>query len=566
MGSTRLRQGPKSGISWRSTLLGLVLGVALLAAAPSVAGAAVSVDGGVLKYDARTGDTNDVTISFNGTDYTVSDVVPVDVSTGCIATGPNAATCSGAGSIRVNANDGNDKVTIDPSVAVPTTLFGRAGNDVLIGGSGNDTLNGGTGDDTLVGNGGTDTADYSSSPAGSSVHVDLFGGQGTGVGTDRYSLPGSGQKPSIESVIGSSGNDTINSRDKAAGTINCAGGQNDTVASDPADAVSSNCEDNDDGVPPTVTITSGPEGPVADARPTFEFTASDKDSFHVECSIDGNTFTDSNCQSPYIPTSDVSQGPHTFFATGIDAHGNARNASRSFTVDTIAPDTQVDSPGDVLTTNQPSLTFSSGDPDVTTFFCRFDEGNFFDCHSPVIPSPPLSNGRHTFEVSAVDAAGNFDQTPASVTFTVNAPVPAPGSSNTTQLGSSNSIIGSLVLISGRSVKLQAGKLVPVSLTCAGKSVCSGKVSVSTNKPVKTSSAVKRKARKRKKAKQRVVWLGSKKFSIPGNKKKKVLVPLSKGKVKLLKRLRRVKVRATIREVDSKGHPRVSMRTFTLRAR
>jgi len=90
MGSTRLRQGPKSGISWRSTLLGLVLGVALLAAAPSVAGAAVSVDGGVLKYDARTGDTNDVTISFNGTDYAVSDVVPVDVSTGCIATGPNA--------------------------------------------------------------------------------------------------------------------------------------------------------------------------------------------------------------------------------------------------------------------------------------------------------------------------------------------------------------------------------------------------------------------------------------------------------------------------------------------
>src|SRR5436190_18328675 len=185
MGSTRLRQGPQSGISWRSTLLGLVLGVALLAAAPSVAAAALSVSGsGLLNYTARTGDTNDISISFNGTDYVVTDVVPIDVSTGCLATGPNGATCSGVSSIRVNAGDGNDQVTIDPGVTVPTSLFGREGDDVLVGGSGPDILNGFTGNDTLVGGDGTDTVDYSSSPPGSSVHVDLFGGQGTGVGTD----------------------------------------------------------------------------------------------------------------------------------------------------------------------------------------------------------------------------------------------------------------------------------------------------------------------------------------------------------------------------------------------
>ncbi len=45
-----------------------------------------------------------------------------------------------------------------------------------------------------------------------------------------------------------------------------------------------------------------------------------------------------------------------------------------------------------------------------------------------------------------------------------------------------------------------------------------------------------------------------------------MIRLAKPKVRLLKRLKRVKVRATIREVDLHGNPRVSTRTFTLRAR
>jgi len=331
--------------------------------------------------------------------------------------------------------------------------------------------------------------------------------------------------------------------------------------------VSSTCEDNDDGIAPTTAITSGPSGPTPQATATFEFTATDKDPFNFQCWIE-NSPNESNpapCTSPYISAT-LPDGDYTFHVLAADKYGNSRGALSQFTVDTNVPETQVDSPGDVVTTSTPSLTFSSPDTDVAPngFFCRFDEGNFFQCQSPVIPNPPLSNGQHTFEVAAIDAAGNFDQTPASVTFTVNAPVPAPGAGNgtTTQAGSSNLIIGSLVLISGRSVKLAAGKLVPVSLTCAGKSVCSGTVTVATNKPVKTARA----AKKRKKAKRRVVRLGSKKFSIPGNKRKKVFVPLSKSKVKLLKRLRRVKVRATIREVDVKGHPRISTRTIMLRAR
>jgi hypothetical protein len=567
MGSIRLGQGPH-GISWRSTFLGLVLGVALLAAAPSAASAALSVSNGVLVYKARAGDANDIGISFNGVDtYTVTDVVPIDsgLDGGCVVTG-NSATCPSTGidSIMVNAGDLNDTVTIAASVTVPTQLFGRDGNDTLSGGSGDDVLNGGTGDDTLIGNDGSDTADYSSSPAGSHItNADMAGASVTtvGLGTDR--LAPIGQKTTIENIRGTAGDDTINSRNKLPNKVICGRGQ-DLVLSEPIDSVSADCEDNNDGVAPTVTITSGPSGPVAELRPTFEFTVTDKDPIQgVTCSITNSTFSDPvACDSPYTPPGDLSEGgPYTFRVTAVDKYGNTRNASsQDFAVDVTAPDTLADSPGDVVTTSTPSLTFSSDDPTVTSFFCRFDAENFFQCSSPLVPSPPLSNGLHTFEVTAVDGAGNFDQTPASVSFTVNAPVPAPGAGNgpTTQAGSN--ILGSLVLISGRSVKLVKGRLVPVSLTCAGQRVCAGRVTVTTNKPVTKTKTGK------KKRKRRVEWLGSRRFSIQGNKRVKVLVPLSKSKVKLLKRLRRVSVRATIREVDINGHPRISTRTFMLRAR
>src|SRR5437588_8967600 len=117
MGSFRLRQGPQqrrlAGISLRSTFIGLLLGVALLGVAPSVASAGLGVSGGVLSYNARIGDVNDIHIAFNGSDYTVSDRVAIDSAPGggCVLSG-NTATCPGAAvrSIRVTAADMNDKV------------------------------------------------------------------------------------------------------------------------------------------------------------------------------------------------------------------------------------------------------------------------------------------------------------------------------------------------------------------------------------------------------------------------------------------------------------------------
>ncbi len=62
-------------------------------------------------------------------------------------------------SIRVHAGKGDDVVRVDLSGgtrAIPVTLIGGPGNDLLVGSTGNDVLRGGPGDDTLEGGGGGD--------------------------------------------------------------------------------------------------------------------------------------------------------------------------------------------------------------------------------------------------------------------------------------------------------------------------------------------------------------------------------------------------------------------------
>jgi len=175
---------------------------------------------------------------------------------------------------------------------------------------------------------------------------------------------------------------------------------------------------------------------------------------------------------------------------------------------------------------------------------------------------PQAAGPITNQAVAASAVHEPDRTDnsASTDVTVSSPPSTSGGGQTS--GPLKVVLTeSYVLISGRSVKLVKGRYVPVSLTCAGEHACAGTMLVTTDKPVKHASKGKKKKHKR-----RLVRFGSKQFSIEGNRRQEVLVPVAKSKVKLLKRLRRVKARATIREIDIRGNPRISMRSFTLRAR
>lgn len=90
-------------------------------------------------------------------------------------------------SVVVNAGGGDDTVDLG-AVTVSTTVFGGAGNDVLIGGSGKDSLKGETGNDVLRGNGGNDVldggADLDSIRESANANFVLTNVLLTGVGTD----------------------------------------------------------------------------------------------------------------------------------------------------------------------------------------------------------------------------------------------------------------------------------------------------------------------------------------------------------------------------------------------
>ena len=197
-----------------------------------------------------------------------------------------------------------------------------------------------------------------------------------------------------------------------------------------------------DTTPPETTIDSGPSDTITVDSATFTFSSSEAGAF-FECSLDGEAF--SACTSPKDYTN-LPNGFHTFEVRATDEASNvdATPASRTFSVevlpppppaDTTPPETTIDSgPSGTVNSSSASYAFSS-DEAGSTFECKLDAGTFTPCTSPQAYDG-LSNGSHTFEVRATDAAGNTDATPASRTWTVDttAPVvdsvaPADGTTN-----------------------------------------------------------------------------------------------------------------------------------------
>ena len=94
--------------------------------------------------------------------------------------------------------------------------------------------------------------------------------------------------------------------------------------------------------------------------------------------------------------------------------------------DAIAPDTTIDSsPSNPTNSSSASFTFSgtdTGGSGVASFECDLDGGGFTACTSPQNYSS-LADGSHTFQVRAIDGAGNVDPTPASFTWTIDTVAP-----------------------------------------------------------------------------------------------------------------------------------------------
>ena len=171
-----------------------------------------------------------------------------------------------------------------------------------------------------------------------------------------------------------------------------------------------------DGTPPNTTLAgSGPSGLTTDPNAAFSFSSEANATF--TCTLNGE---DSPCNSGTKTYNGLPDGAYTFTVAATDQAGNAdaSPATRTFTVDTAAPETNLSATGPSGSTTSQTAQFAFSSPDGgATFRCSVDGGAPAPCSSPHDLSG-LAVGTHTFSVVAVDAAGNQDASPATRTWTV----------------------------------------------------------------------------------------------------------------------------------------------------
>ena len=166
--------------------------------------------------------------------------------------------------------------------------------------------------------------------------------------------------------------------------------------------------------PETTLAVSGPTGTVSSTTASFEFSSNESGTF--VCSLDGTAV---GCGSPKTYTG-LAQGGHTFTVRARDVAGNEDSspAVRTWTVDTVGPETTLAQSGPTGSTTATDAEFAFSSEPGVTFRCQLDSQAIeVGCSSPRGFSG-LAVGTHTFKVWATDAAGNADASPATRTWTV----------------------------------------------------------------------------------------------------------------------------------------------------
>jgi len=174
-------------------------------------------------------------------------------------------------------------------------------------------------------------------------------------------------------------------------------------------------------VPPDTTILTHPAAVVPLGPMEFTFSGSGSNPIvGFECRVLFNEFSD--CSNPATFT-DLKSGFYTFEVRAIDSGGNIDTtpARYRWTADGTLPETWFrTTPPTVSSSSSVSFTFDGGDTGygfLAGFECALDDAPFSSCTSPHEISG-LTTGAHTFQVRAVDTAGNVDASPVSYAFDV----------------------------------------------------------------------------------------------------------------------------------------------------
>lgn len=164
---------------------------------------------------------------------------------------------------------------------------------------------------------------------------------------------------------------------------------------------------------PETTITAAPPSLTNATTATIAFsspTPPGADTLAFECALDTNPAY-SPCTSP-LTRSGLGAGSYAVRvrARWVGGEIDATPAEATWDIDLIAPDTTITSgPAGDTPLGDASFTFSSNDASAA-LQCRIDSAPFAPCVSPLLVN--VTAGAHTFEVRAIDGAGNVDATPA----------------------------------------------------------------------------------------------------------------------------------------------------------
>jgi hypothetical protein len=179
-----------------------------------------------------------------------------------------------------------------------------------------------------------------------------------------------------------------------------------------------------DGAPPDpttpdTTIDDGPAAFSNTGQVTFQF-SSKLAAATFECRLDKEVAQP--CQSPYVRT--LADGSHSFSVRAMSATGQGDDspAERVWTIDTVAPETQLKKVPPIADNSVTAEFEFTASEDNVVFDCSLDNAGYQPCVSGT-GFGPVGDGPHAFAVRARDRAGNGDASPAVYAWTVDTRTP-----------------------------------------------------------------------------------------------------------------------------------------------
>jgi hypothetical protein len=166
---------------------------------------------------------------------------------------------------------------------------------------------------------------------------------------------------------------------------------------------------------PTVNFDASPPEFTNSSDAHLGFSSPDEDLEGFTCALNGASPT--ACSSPQ-DLSGLGEGSYTFEVEATDDLGNTASSSVTWAVDTTKPDTQITgAPNDPTGSTSAQFFFTSTEAS-STFVCQLDTAVEAPCASGDTFAG-LAHGEHTLTVTAIDRAGNRDDSPASYTWNVD---------------------------------------------------------------------------------------------------------------------------------------------------